>query len=61
VSYAVMSNHYHAVLRVNPEKLSQWLQDEVIERWCRLFDGNSLVARYWNGEKAVLIIADGLT
>ncbi|OZG73033.1 transposase [Hahella sp. CCB-MM4] len=51
VAYAVMSNHYHVVLKVNPDRVNQWSMDEVIERWCRLFGGNPLVARYRQGEK----------
>ena len=31
--YAVMSNHYHVVLRLDPERVDTWSDDEVIDRW----------------------------
>ena len=34
--YAVMSNHYHAVIEVRPMQARQWRDDEVAERWLRL-------------------------
>lgn len=48
-AYAVMSNHYHVVLRVDIEAAETWSMDEVIERWISLFAGNALVARYVAG------------
>jgi len=36
-AYAIMSNHYHLVLRVNREKAEAWTNIEVLERWGRLF------------------------
>ena len=44
--YAVMSNHYHVVLRVNVESAQAWLDREVMARWCSLFMGHPLVQRY---------------
>jgi predicted metal-dependent HD superfamily phosphohydrolase len=41
-AYAVMSNHYHAVLHVNALQSGQWLQHEVISRWHQLFKGSLL-------------------
>ncbi|ATC96744.1 hypothetical protein PTUN_b0339 [Pseudoalteromonas tunicata] len=32
-AYAVMSNHYHLVLRVDRSRALNWSKDEVIERW----------------------------
>ena len=37
LSYAIMHNHYHVVLRVTPEKASQWSDEETIDRWSKLF------------------------
>ncbi|MGF1467076.1 MAG: transposase [Sandaracinaceae bacterium] len=36
-AYAVMSNHYHVVLRVVAEAAAGWSADEVVERYGRLF------------------------
>ena len=50
-AYAVMSNHYHVVLRVDAAGADQWSMREVLERWTSLFAGNPLVLRYLAGEK----------
>ena len=44
-AYAVMSNHFHLVLRVDTARAGQWSREEVIERWCTLFSGPPLVQR----------------
>lgn len=44
-AYAVMSNHYHLVLRVDVERAAAWSRDEVLRRWTQLFDGPVLVQR----------------
>ncbi len=36
-AFAVLSNHYHLVLRVDQERAQQWPAKEVIERWATLF------------------------
>lgn len=36
-SYAVMSNHCHVVLRVDPGRVGEWSGEEVVSRWLRLF------------------------
>ncbi|MCG8316638.1 MAG: transposase [Pseudomonadales bacterium] len=48
-AYAVMSNHYHVVLRVDQDAAEQLTDDEVIQRWQRLFKGPLLVQRYQAG------------
>jgi len=45
-AYAVMSNHYHVVLRINADLAASWSVDEVLLRWCHLFAGNPIVQRY---------------
>jgi len=35
--YAVMSNHLHVVLRIDPHATQRWNDDEVMQRWCRLY------------------------
>lgn len=49
-AYAVMSNHYHLVVRLNPDEADGWSDDEVLERWTALFRGPLLVQRYRAGE-----------
>ncbi|MBL8262722.1 MAG: hypothetical protein JNM58_09860 [Xanthomonadaceae bacterium] len=36
-AYAVMSNHLHLVLRIEPGETLRWTEDEVAARWVRLF------------------------
>lgn len=36
-AYAVMSNHLHLVLRIDPGITAQWSNEEVASRWVRLF------------------------
>lgn len=49
-AYAVMSNHYHLVLRLSPGKSTCWSQSEVIERWQNIYSGGELVRAYQSGE-----------
>ena len=48
-AYSVMSNHYHLVVRLNPDESDQWSDDEVLNRWTALFRGPLLVQRYRAG------------
>ena len=50
-AYAVMSNHYHVVLRVNREDWKALSNEEVIERWRQLFKGPPLIQQYLAGVK----------
>jgi REP element-mobilizing transposase RayT len=45
-AYAVMSNHYHLVVKLDPGKASHWSDDEVLRRWTSLFKGTLLVQRH---------------
>lgn len=49
-AYAVMSNHYHVVLRVDQSRAESWTQREVAEHWMRLFSGPLLVQRWLRDE-----------
>jgi REP element-mobilizing transposase RayT len=49
-AYAVMSNHYHLVLKLCPEQLNSLSDEQIIERWCALFKGPLLIQRSRNGE-----------
>lgn len=48
-AYAVMSNHYHLVLHVDTTKAAAWTDEEVLQRWTRLFKGPALVQRHLAG------------
>jgi len=47
-SYAVMSNHYHIVLKVNGNKL--WTMDYTLKTWNRLYSLPYLCERFQSGE-----------
>ena len=47
-AYAVMSNHYHLVLRVDQQKAQDWSEEQIINRWQRLFKLPVLIERYRN-------------
>ncbi|MCW8194507.1 transposase [Proteobacteria bacterium 005FR1] len=49
-AYAVMSNHYHVVVRVDREAAEALTRDQVIERWQHLFKGPPLIQRYCAGQ-----------
>lgn len=49
-AYAIMSNHYHLVVRLNPAEADAWCDNEVFKRWTALYRGPLLVQRYRNGE-----------
>ena len=57
-AYAVMSNHYHLVLRVDVQRSRSWERDEVLRRWTQLFSGPPLLQAYLDalkgGETAAL-------
>ena len=42
LSYAVMSNHLHQILRNRPDVCAQWSDEEVAIRWLRVFPGRRL-------------------
>lgn len=48
-AYAVMSNHYHLVLRHDPKACERWTDEEVAERWMEVYppqgQGDSLEER----------------
>lgn len=45
-AYAVMSNHYHIIVRIDRARALAWSDDEVLRRWTQLFAGPLLVQRY---------------
>ncbi|AKS41000.1 hypothetical protein [Wenzhouxiangella marina] len=46
-SYAVMSNHYQIVLSTDPREAQLWSDEQVAERWLRVFPG----ALSWTSDK----------
>lgn len=49
-AYAVMSNHYHLVLKLHPGQLDVLSDEQIMDRWCALFKGPLLVQRFRSGE-----------
>ncbi len=45
-AYAVMSNHYHIVIRINQDQAVAWSDREVAERWMQIFTGPILMHRH---------------
>jgi hypothetical protein len=57
-AYAVMSSHYHIVVRIDQERVLDWSLEEVLERWTRLFSGPLLVTRYLSEERGQMTEAE---
>ena len=51
-SYAVMSNHYHLVLRVDVDKAKDWSEANIIRRWKRIYNIPVVVQQYLNNPLA---------
>lgn len=49
-AYAVMSNHYHLVLKLCPEQFEGLSDTDIVERWCCLFKGPILIQRLRDGD-----------
>jgi len=45
-AYAIMSNHFHVVVRIDAEQARQWSDIEVTERWLQIFSGPLLMHQY---------------
>ena len=45
-AYAVMSNHYHIVIRIDVDAVKKWTDQEVAERWMQIFTGPLLMHQY---------------
>ncbi len=48
-AYAVMSNHYHLVVKISPEQIEALDDQTVVQRWLTVFKGHPLVRDYANG------------
>lgn len=60
-AYAVMSNHYHLVLRINSQQAKRWSEGEVIARWEQLFSIPLIVNRYAQGIAVPAEVAEAKT
>jgi REP element-mobilizing transposase RayT len=45
-AYALMSNHYHLVLRIDAARVQAWTDSAVVERWRRLYTGPAFTTAY---------------
>jgi REP element-mobilizing transposase RayT len=61
-AYAVLSNHYHLVLQVDPTRAAAWDRTEVVARWTAMFSAPPLVERWLSGQalEAEVILAEQL-
>lgn len=60
-AYAVMSNHYHLVVRLDPEATNAWSDDQVLSRWTSLFRGPLLLQRRRAGASLSAAERDAVT
>ncbi len=44
-AYAIMSNHYHLTVKLNPEQIDALTDQEVIDRWLSLHKGSLLIQK----------------
>ncbi len=49
-AYAIMDNHVHTVLKINADKARHWSEQEITDRWQRLFSLPVLVQQYLSGQ-----------
>lgn len=49
-AYSIMSNHYHLVLYVNEAEMDAYSDEDVCERWFKLYSGSAIVSRWQKGE-----------
>jgi len=45
-SYAVMSNHYHLVLHINEQEIAAYSDQDICDRWCRLYSCPVIISRW---------------
>ncbi|WP_412852706.1 transposase [Ectothiorhodospira shaposhnikovii] len=57
-AYAVMSNHYHVVLRVDASRTHGWTMEQILTRWTQLFTGPAPVQRYLSDDRVRMSAAE---
>ena len=45
-AYAIMSNHYHLVVKMAVQDAKKWSAREVVQRWHLIFKGNAISQRF---------------
>ena len=45
-AYAIMSNHYHIVVKISSTQVAEWSDEEVAQRWMKIFKGPLLMHQY---------------
>src|SRR5210317_290416 len=45
-AYAIMSNHYHIVIRIDVDQVGEWSDEEIARRWMQVFTGPLLMHQY---------------
>ena len=48
-AYAIMNNHYHIVVKINPAQVADWTDEEVAHRWMQIFSGPPLMQQFLTG------------
>ena len=62
-AYAVMSNHYHLVLKINVDKAKSLTHKDIISRWCQITKGHAVATKYMKGDTLIdgeAMLLDGL-
>jgi len=57
-AYAIMSNHYHIVVKISVTQAAEWTDQEVADRWMQLFSGPLLMHEYLAGAQLTQLQLD---
>lgn len=50
-SYAIMSNHYHLVIKIDPKQAQDWSNQEVAQRWTSIYKGPLIIQKWLSGSR----------
>ena len=53
-AYAVMSNHYHVVLKLDPKRTGSWSDQEVVDRWLARHEGRYTAEALENRKQSLM-------